>query len=306
MGLSVAPAGGSMPASISSGVTAYQPTVEPTCCSPAIETLMFSSIGYGNDQCSPGPSKAFSPSPTGLPKRRMMARSCGPTVKKPEARKTSTSNTITNLTIAKLLRSASDSAWEPASTGVSGGRTGSGSPLWGWSWSFMAGSLVQQVGRDAPEQVKGRRVLIEDENRALLERAFQRGEAEDEAGQFRILLEDRQRLGGLGLALAFDLRRFPFGIGQHFRRFPLGVRTDSLRLGFAFVLGPVREHLPLRGHALEHRLRHVLRQLQPLDAEEGDLQPQIVGAELGLDGFQDLLLNGHKAGAIVGGRYEIR
>ena len=36
------------------------------------------------------------------------------------------STTITNLTMAKLLRSASDSACEPASTGVSGGGRGSG------------------------------------------------------------------------------------------------------------------------------------------------------------------------------------
>ena len=61
MGLSVPPVGGSMPASICSGVTAYQPTVELTCCRPAIETLMLSSMGYGNDQCSPGRSSAFLP-----------------------------------------------------------------------------------------------------------------------------------------------------------------------------------------------------------------------------------------------------
>src|ERR1035438_33207 len=267
-------------------------------------TLTTSSIGYGNDQCNlPGASNAFSPSPSGLPNRRTIARSCGPTVKNPEPRNTSTRSTITNLTIAKLLRSASASAWEPASTGVSGGAVCS---LWGWSWSFMAGSLVQQVGRDAPEQVKRRSVLIKDENRVLLQRAFQGGQPEDEAGQFRILLEDRQRFGGLSLALSFNLSRLPFGIGQHFRRLPLGVRTDPLRLRFAFILGAVGEHFPLGGHALEHRLGDAFRQLQPLDAQELDFQAQVIGAELRLDGRQDLFLDGNKTGPIISGRNKVR
>ena len=70
----------------------------------------------------------------------------------------------------------------------------------------MASSLLQPIGRDAPEQVKRRRMLVENQSRALLQGVFQRGEAEDEAGQLGILLEDRQRFGGFGLALALDLR----------------------------------------------------------------------------------------------------
>src|ERR1035441_3188033 len=192
MGFSVPPIGGSMPASICSGVTAYHPTEELTCCSPAMETLMLSSMGYGSDQCSPGVSRAFSPSPTGRPNRNRIARSWGPTVKKPEARNSSTSNTITTLTMAKLLRSASASACEPASIGVSGGREGAGRSSAECGWSFIAGSLLQQVGRDAPEQVKRRRLLIEYKHRALLQGAFQRIQAEDKAGKFGVLLEDGQ------------------------------------------------------------------------------------------------------------------
>src|SRR5205823_456752 len=80
-----------------------------------------SSIGEGKAQCGPGPSRAFSPSPTGLPKRRIRAFSWVPTVKKPEARKTTTNATISTFTIAKLLLNASASASVPASSITSGG-----------------------------------------------------------------------------------------------------------------------------------------------------------------------------------------
>src|ERR1035441_8664246 len=280
MGLSVGPAIGSIPASICSGVTAYHPTVELTCCSPAIDTLMFSSIGYGNDQCRPGPSNALSPSPSGLPNRRMIARSCGPTVKKPEARNTSRRSTITNLTIAKLLRSASASACEPASTGVSGGRTGSGSPLWGWSWSFMAGSLVQQVGRDAPEQVKGRRVLIEDENRALLERAFQRGEAEEnpakEAVFFAIGFEAAAAATAMAVFQAAQkgLKNFSMLISHALVPPAIEALMSSpncrvqafLAAGHACVVMGYEEYFPL---AKKYRVPIVVTGFEPLDILHG-------------------------------------
>src|ERR1041385_341596 len=86
-----------------------------------MDTLRTSSIGYGQDQCGPGPSNASLPCATGLPSRRMIARSFERTVKKPDPRKTRTRIAIRTLTIAKLLRSASDNAWDPASNGVSGG-----------------------------------------------------------------------------------------------------------------------------------------------------------------------------------------
>ena len=63
----------------------------------------------------PAVNRAFCPSPTGLPKRRITAFSCGPTVKNPEQKKATTISPITILTIAKLLPSASASACEPAS-----------------------------------------------------------------------------------------------------------------------------------------------------------------------------------------------
>ncbi len=63
-----------------------------------------------------GLSKACSPSPTGLPMRKRIALSCGPTVKNPELRNARTSTTMMILTMKKLLRNASDSACDPASS----------------------------------------------------------------------------------------------------------------------------------------------------------------------------------------------
>ena len=89
----------------------------------------------------------------------------------------------------------------------------------GRSWPAY---LLQQVGRDAAEQVKRRRVLVEDEGRAVLQRALQRVEAEDEVGQLGVLLEDRQRLGRFGLAFAADLGGLAFGVGQQLGRLAVG------------------------------------------------------------------------------------
>src|SRR5687767_9649727 len=83
-------------------------------------------MGYGNAQCGPGPNRILSPCPRGLPKRRITAFSCGPTVKKPDPKNTTTRMIIRILMIAKLLRSASDSACELESSGTSGGGGGSG------------------------------------------------------------------------------------------------------------------------------------------------------------------------------------
>ena len=62
--------------------------------------------------------------PSGRPKRRTMAFSCDGTVKTPEAKNTITKMIMTNRTMAKLLRNASDSACEPASSAVMGARSG--------------------------------------------------------------------------------------------------------------------------------------------------------------------------------------
>src|SRR5437879_40685 len=134
-GLIEGPNIGSRPANSCCSVIAYHPTVDTTFWMPVIETFTTSSMGYGNDQCRPGPSKARSPSPTGLPKRKMIARSCGPTVKKPDPKNTSTKITITSLMMPKLLRNASDSACEPASIDVSGPYRPSGA-------SFIVGSSL--------------------------------------------------------------------------------------------------------------------------------------------------------------------
>src|SRR5688500_4164967 len=79
-----------------------------------------SSIGLGHDPCRPGPSNCSAPLPTGLPKRRMIARSCEGTVKIPEKKKSITSPTIKILTMTKLLRNASESAREPTSSMTAG------------------------------------------------------------------------------------------------------------------------------------------------------------------------------------------
>ena len=74
------------------------------------------SMGLGKAQWGPGRSNACSPSPTGLPKRKMIALSCGATVKNPELRNARTSTTMMIWTMKKLPRNASDSACEPASS----------------------------------------------------------------------------------------------------------------------------------------------------------------------------------------------
>ena len=119
-GSRVSRGGGSVLVSSCSSVVAYQPTVEFADCTALNGIFTTSSIGGGHDQCAPGPSKALSPSPTGLPKRRITARSCGPTVKNPDAKNSTTSPAMRILTIRKLLWSASASAVEPASSGASG------------------------------------------------------------------------------------------------------------------------------------------------------------------------------------------
>ena len=77
-------------------------------------------MGDGHAQCAPGPSSAALPSPTGFPKRKITARCCGSTMKKPEMKNTTTSAAMMNFTIQKLLWSASDSAFDPASSGING------------------------------------------------------------------------------------------------------------------------------------------------------------------------------------------
>src|SRR5262245_49708663 len=81
----------------------------------------------------------------------MTAFSCGPTVKKPEARKTITRPIINTLMIAKLLRKASDNACELESSGTSGGSGGSGSfaRLGGGSWIWSCVVMLMAFYRSA-------------------------------------------------------------------------------------------------------------------------------------------------------------
>ncbi len=117
----------------------YQPTLEKARCDELNGTFVTSSIGRGNARCGPGPSKTPSPSPTGLPMRRMIALFCSFTVKKPEAKNITTSSTMMIWMMKKLLRKASDSACVPGSSGVGG--SAAGRPAGGCngldSWSLI-------------------------------------------------------------------------------------------------------------------------------------------------------------------------
>ena len=86
------------------------------------------------------------------------------------------------------------------------------------------------------EQIKRRRALVENQSRALVERLLQRVDAQQKIRQFGILLEDRQHLGGLGLALAADARGGGLGVGDGLGGLAVGGGLDFLRLGLAFVL----------------------------------------------------------------------
>src|SRR5690349_16081085 len=106
----------------------------------------------------------------------MIALSCGPTIKKPEPKNTSTSIIIRNLTIAKLLRRASERAWDPASTGV--GAWESKSVRGVRRLAIRQGSALnlalfaEQVRRNAAEQIERRCVLVENQYRTFFKRTF--------------------------------------------------------------------------------------------------------------------------------------
>ena len=86
------------------------------------------------------------------------------------------------------------------------------------------------------EQIKRRRALVKNQRRPLVERLLDRVNAQEEIRQLGIVLEDRQRFGGLGLALAADARGGGLGVGDGFGGLAVGGGLDFLRLGFAFVL----------------------------------------------------------------------
>src|SRR5208337_1788674 len=180
---------------------------------PVMGTCTNSSIGYGKDQCNlPGPGSSSSPLPCGLPNRRIITRSWAPTMKNPEAKKTTTSTNITTLTTAKLLRRASARACEPGSAGVGPGRlisSGGGGISSAMGFSLLrareirraasgngrlrrGGRRAQQVGGNPPQQVERRRVAVEHQRSLVFQRVLQRVQAENELGQLRLLLEDRQ------------------------------------------------------------------------------------------------------------------
>jgi len=68
-----------------------------------------------------------------------------------------------------------------------------------------------------------------------------------------------------------------------------------------FVLGLVRQHLALRGHAFEHRFGHFFGQLDFLKPEELDIQAVIVRTNLGLNRGENLVPMAMKFGAVIGG-----
>lgn len=150
--MSELPPGDGVAAKARSAGVKYQPTEDSAICREVMGMCSTSSMGRGKAQCRPGLSRARSPSPTGRPRRRMTAFSCGPTVKSPEPRKTKASPTMTILTMKKLLRKASASACEPASSTGGGGAGGVGGGALGGvdgrmgSWGFISG-LCSSAGR---------------------------------------------------------------------------------------------------------------------------------------------------------------
>src|SRR5436190_11238477 len=156
-GFNVGRGGGSVLVSSCSTVVPYQPTVDFASWTALKGIFTTSSMGGGKDQCAPGPSKALSPSPIGFPKRNTTARSCGPTVKNPDAKNSTTSPAMRILTIRKLLRSASESAVEPASSCMSWADALGLSCEWSWSCVLIeiAASFLLWV-----EQIQRRCALI--------------------------------------------------------------------------------------------------------------------------------------------------
>ena len=193
-----------------------------------------SSIGYGNDQCKSRTQAAvFWPSPTGLPKRRMTAFSCGPTVKKPEPKNASTISTITILTMQSCCATprpapANRRPAFPARCVVVGMFVCRRSCYW----------LTELVGRcwnKSNGGVRSSKIRVD----LLVERLFQRVNAATGTRPVPgFCWNTRQRLGGLGLALALDARGGGLRVGDGFGGLPVGGGLDLGRLGFAFDIAP--------------------------------------------------------------------
>src|SRR6266487_2176314 len=119
---------------------------------------------------------------------------------------------MSTLTMAKLLCSASASAWVRASSMASGpGDAGWPGPApeeggeGGWT-SFMTTLLPTAARFLRFEQIQRRRAVVEDQRGAVLEEQFERLEFEKEDGQVGLLLEDLERPGGNLLAFSLDSR----------------------------------------------------------------------------------------------------
>ena len=149
------------------------------------------------------------------------------------------------------------------------------------------GELVGRCG----EQIKRRRALVENQGRFLVQRLLQRGNAQQKIRQLGILLEDRQRLGGLGLALAADARGLRLRLRHGFGGLTLGGGADFLRLGIAFGLVLADELLAFRLHALEHGLRDIFRQADFFEAEKFQRDAPVIRAQLGLHVLFNLAFN---------------
>ena len=193
---------------------------------------------------------------------------------------------MTILTIAKLLRSASASACEPASQRFRRSRARAGDVRVRRSWS-----LARRIRRQIAEQIKRRRAFVENQRRLLVERLLQRVNAQQENRQLGILLEDRQRLGGLGLALGAQARRGGLRVGDGPGGLGIGGGLDFLRLRFARVFGEADEHLPLGFHAVKDVLGHVFGQADFFEAEKFKFHAVIVRPQFVLHGLFNFIFN---------------
>ena len=96
----------------------------------------------------------------------------------------------------------------------------------------FAGELVGRCWNKSNGGVRSSKIKVD----LLVERLLERVDPQEKIRQFGILLEDRQRFGGLGLAFAADARGVGIGVGNGLGGLAVGGGLDFLRLGLALVL----------------------------------------------------------------------
>src|ERR1041385_1521168 len=117
-----------------------------------------------------------------------------------------TSTNMTNCTTLKLLRNASASACEPASTGVSGS-CGCGWEWESWFIAIASGSFAGTVGQRALQPEGLEHVLVQNQRGAFAERVLERVQAKQKIREVGIFLEHGEILGRFGVALRLNPQR---------------------------------------------------------------------------------------------------